>query len=511
MTKLAAYGCGAGSGSTIADDSGNGRTLTVGSGSYTASGHTGPGFQNTGGTASTGASGTVSAVSGSTCTIMAWVKPSALPANGVHLISGSMQAGGSTDFAIYTQRGDFGTHNVLQGNARIGGGLVAANGAALTVGTWAHVALTFDGTNLKLYKDGSLVATVSNTGSLANTATLYVAGMAAAGTSAVTVDDVRYFNTDESANIATWMNTPEGASGNNTSLNRVIETGTLSAFAHVHANTLARVTETGTLTAFNRSHPRSLTRVTETGTLASFVRSEAQALTRVSESATLASFTRSKAAVLGRVVESGTLVALARSHSGSLTRTTETGALSALARSESSALPRVTETDTVVALTRSSGHTFSPVTETAMGRPFNRAHGLNRIIEAVTLTPPVRGTAHTLPRITETGTTASFAWTRVASLPRVLETSMFTALARTHTHSVGRVGDTGSVVAPTRQHSFQLVRVIETGTIRAPARSGDVSRDLLLYVSAAEPRWRVTAIPLSRWSAEPIGPRWTAS
>jgi hypothetical protein len=208
MAPIAAYGFSAGAGSTVTDDSGNGHTLTVGSGSYTASGHTGPGFQNTGGGATTGASGSVPAVTGSTCTVMAWVKPSALPALGVHMICGSLQSGGSTDFAIYTQRGDFSTHNVLQGNARIGGGLIAANGSALTVGTWAHVALTFDGTNLKLYKDGTLVTTVANSGSLSNTATLYVAGMASAGTGAVTVDDARYFSTDESANITTWMNTP---------------------------------------------------------------------------------------------------------------------------------------------------------------------------------------------------------------------------------------------------------------------------------------------------------------
>jgi len=205
---IAAYSFDAGTGATIADDSGNSRTLTVASGSYTGSGHTSAGFQNTGGTAVTGASGTVTAVSGSTCSVMGWVKPFALPASGVHLAFGAMQAGGNTDFGIYTQRGDFGTSNVLQGDARIGGSLIAANGAALTVGTWAHLALTFDGTNLKLYKDGSLVTTTVNAGSLANTGTLYVAGHASAGTAAVTVDDVRYFSTDESANITTWMNTP---------------------------------------------------------------------------------------------------------------------------------------------------------------------------------------------------------------------------------------------------------------------------------------------------------------
>lgn len=211
---IAAYSCNAGAGSTIADESGNERTLTIATGGYTQASKNGlAAFANTGGTASTGASGTVTAVSGSTCSIMGWVNPSALPANGAHMAFGAMQSNGNTDFAIYTQRGTFSTANVLQGDARIGGGLLAVNGSALTVGVWAHLALTFDGTTLKLFKDGSQVATLSNTGSLANTGTLYIAGMSLAGTGAMTVDDVRYFSTDESANIAAWMNTPVGGNG----------------------------------------------------------------------------------------------------------------------------------------------------------------------------------------------------------------------------------------------------------------------------------------------------------
>jgi hypothetical protein len=36
-------------------------------------------------------------------------------------------------------------------------------------------------------------------------------------------------------------------------------------------------------------------------------------------------------------------------------------------------------------------------------------------------------------------------------------------------------------------------------------------RDLLLYVRATEPKWRVTPVPLSRWSVEPQPSRWTAT
>lgn len=210
-TPLAAYSCDAGSGSTIIDDSGNSHPLTVASGSYTGSGHTNAGFQNILGTNTTGASGTVPAVTGSACTLMAWVNPSAIASGGIHFICGAMQTGGSTDFALWTQRSDFSTAGVLQGDARLGGGLVAANGAAMTVGTWAHVALTFDGANLKLWLNAVVAATVANAGTLSSSTTFYVAGMAPAGassTGAVTVDDVRYFNTDESASMSTWMTTP---------------------------------------------------------------------------------------------------------------------------------------------------------------------------------------------------------------------------------------------------------------------------------------------------------------
>ena len=149
MAKVVAYGFGAGSGSTVADDSGNGRTLTLTSATYTASGHTGPGLTNTAGS-SVGGQATVPAVTGTAVSLTAWIKPLDLTTNTQRFACGVVQAGGSTDIGLFTQRGDFGTHNVLQANVRISGGLVAANGAAMTVGVWTHVAVTYDGSNIRL-------------------------------------------------------------------------------------------------------------------------------------------------------------------------------------------------------------------------------------------------------------------------------------------------------------------------------------------------------------------------
>lgn len=214
MALIAAYGFGAGSGSTIADDSGNGHTLTIGSASFTASGHTGAGLTNTAANSTGASTSSMTVVTGTACTLMAWVKPLDLTSGSTHFICGAIETSGNTDFALFTQRGAFGTPDVLQGNVRVGG-LVAVNGAAMTLNTWAHVALTFDGASLRLYKDGSLVATVANAGSLNNSATFYIAGAnpTAALDTDVVVDDVRYYSDvlDGTA-ITAAMNTPVGTS-----------------------------------------------------------------------------------------------------------------------------------------------------------------------------------------------------------------------------------------------------------------------------------------------------------
>jgi hypothetical protein len=287
----------AGSGSTIADDSGGGHPLSVVSGSYTGSGHTNAGFSNTANTATTGASGTVPSITGTTCTVMAWVNPSTVATGGIHLICGALDSAGSTNFAIWTERSDFGTSNVLQGNVRIGG-LVAINGSALTASVWTHIALTFDGTNIKLFKDGTLVATVSNTGTISNGTTFYIAGHNASGTGAVTVDDVRYFDTDESANISTWMSTPVTGSGGTTvnASAALAETVALSATATPTHVATSGLSETATLAATATPTHFVSASLLETATLVGTSGSAVNATAALSESATVTA-----AATVGKV------------------------------------------------------------------------------------------------------------------------------------------------------------------------------------------------------------------
>lgn len=206
---LAAWAFDEGAGTTTADATGNGHTLTLNNATWQASGHTNSAIQNT--AANQGATGTVPAIT-TAVTLMCWVKPLDLTAGATYFACGLVQSGGNTDIAIFTERGSFGTSNVLQADVRISGNLSACNGpSALTVGTWTHVAVTYDGTSIKLYSNGTLVTTTSVSGTISFTTSFYAAGAIAAagvGTQCV-VDDPRLYNTAlTAAAITTAMNTP---------------------------------------------------------------------------------------------------------------------------------------------------------------------------------------------------------------------------------------------------------------------------------------------------------------
>jgi len=97
----------------------------------------------------------------------------------------------STQFAIWAQRSDFSTSNVLQGNVRVSGGLVAVNQSALALNTWVHVALSYDGTTIRLYRDGSEVASFVVTGSI-NAGSFNM--LVVPDSSFAEVDDVRIYS-----------------------------------------------------------------------------------------------------------------------------------------------------------------------------------------------------------------------------------------------------------------------------------------------------------------------------
>lgn len=206
-TPLAAYSFSEGSGTTTADSSGNGNTLTLNTATW-ATGHTGGGITNT----TTGVGALVPFVGPTAAiTMMAWVQPLDLPSGSSRLAMGIFDTGGNTDVAIFTERGDFGSPNVLQCDLRIGGSLNAIHGPALTIGVWIHVAITFNGSTAVLYVNGSQYTSSSTSGALSPGDRLTIAGNVASNSydTDVIIDDARLFNVAlDAAQVSSAMTTP---------------------------------------------------------------------------------------------------------------------------------------------------------------------------------------------------------------------------------------------------------------------------------------------------------------
>ena len=98
-------------------------------------------------------------------------------------------------------------------------GVEAYGTASLTANTWAHLAATYDGATLRLYVNGTQVASVAATGNLAaSTNPLEIGGNSIyAQFFQGLIDEVRVYNVALTApQIQADMNTPIGATGPDT-------------------------------------------------------------------------------------------------------------------------------------------------------------------------------------------------------------------------------------------------------------------------------------------------------
>jgi chitodextrinase len=203
---VAAYNFNAGSGTTLADRSGTGNNGTIANGTWSTSGHTGGALSFNGTSTLVTIPDSASLDLTNSLTLEAWVNPSALGTAWRCVLF--KEQPNDMIYSLYANQ------NTTRPIGQVFTGGIEQNStgsAALTLNAWAHLAVTYDGTALKLYVNGTLVHTTLVTGALpTSTGPLHMGGDSVWGEwFKGLIDDVRVYNVAlTQAQIQTDMNTP---------------------------------------------------------------------------------------------------------------------------------------------------------------------------------------------------------------------------------------------------------------------------------------------------------------
>ena len=206
---MAAYSFDQGSGTSLPDLSGNGNNGTIANASWSTGGKYGSALSFNGTNAIVNVPDSASLDLTSGMTLEAWVNPSAL-GNAWRTVLMKEQSG---NLVYDLHANGSGATKVPVGEVYVGGERTVAAPSALTVNTWTHLAVTYDGSVLALYRNGTQVATLLQSGPiLTSTGALRIGGNTIwpewfAGL----IDEVRVYNRAlTQTQIQADMNTPLG-------------------------------------------------------------------------------------------------------------------------------------------------------------------------------------------------------------------------------------------------------------------------------------------------------------
>jgi fibronectin type 3 domain-containing protein len=188
---VASYGFDAGTGTTAVDSSGQGNTGTISGAAWSAVGKFGHAlsFDGVNDWVTVSSTGSIDLTAG--MTLEAWVRPTALGTTYRTVVLKEQPS--NLIYALYANRNT----TVPSGQAWIAGKSRSVNGgAALPNNAWSHLAATYDGSNLKLFVNGTEVSSFAVAGSiLSSNGALRIGGNAIWGEwFQGAIDEVRVYN-----------------------------------------------------------------------------------------------------------------------------------------------------------------------------------------------------------------------------------------------------------------------------------------------------------------------------
>jgi fibronectin type 3 domain-containing protein len=216
---VAAYAFSQGTGTTVTDLSGNGNNGTIVGATWTTAGKYGNALSFNGSSSRVDIPDSSSLDLTTAMTLEAWVKPAVAPNGWKDIVY-------KGNDMYYLEASSNGPGSPPGGKTPAAGGTFGGSNAnvfapsVLSVGAWTHLAVTYDGSSLKIYVNGTLASTQAKTGAISTSANpLQIGGDSFWSQQFFngSIDEVRVYNTAlTAAAIQADMTTPLDAGSTDT-------------------------------------------------------------------------------------------------------------------------------------------------------------------------------------------------------------------------------------------------------------------------------------------------------